>query len=296
MAIFRFLALAALATLASASADVLVNQQSSASNLDAEFLNNEFAYFQTRYGKKYGHADEVARRRAIFEQNMKMINEHNNGANANGKTWFMAANEFTDLTSEEFAARVGLLKSLPANGRTRPVMSDIKSSNALPTEVDWTKEKAVSPVKNQGQCGSCWSFSAAGAIEGAWALKTGELLSVSEQQLVDCSRSYGEHGCRGGLMDGAFQYVIDHGICIEQDYPYESLEGVCKRCKSKVHVDSFVDVPRKNENALRTAISQRPVAVAVDADKFQFYSHGILNTCYKHPGVNHAVLAVGYSV
>jgi C1A family cysteine protease len=169
---------------------------------------------------------------------------------------------------------------------------------SLPTSVDWTKKGAVTPVKNQGQCGSCWAFSATGAVEGAHAIKTGKLISVSDQQLVDCSGSYGNQGCNGGLMDSAFKYIIQNGgVCAEADYPYTASDDSCKssQCKSVASIDGFYDVPVNNEDALQAAVAKQPVAVAIQADQtcFQFYSSGVL-TCTCGSQLNHGVLAVGY--
>ena len=170
------------------------------------------------------------------------------------------------------------------------------NSSALPLEVDWTTKGAVTPVKNQGQCGSCWAFSTTGSTEGAWFIKTGELVSLSEQQLVDCSGSFGNQGCNGGMMDDAFQYIIKNGgICEESAYVYTGTDGTCSQCNPVAKISSFVDVTPNNTQALMIAVAQQPVSVAVEADGFdwQFYFGGVVtDSC----GLNldHGVLVVGY--
>lgn len=170
----------------------------------------------------------------------------------------------------------------------------------LPESVDWVSEGAVTPVKNQGQCGSCWTFSAVGAIESAYYLKHGKLLNFSEQELVSCDS--GSMGCQGGDMDQAFQWVETHkGLCLESDFPYTSgttlQNGECKKCEPVpgTQVDHYVDVPTNNEHALMAAVAQQPVAVAVEADQvaFQMYKSGILTgRCGKN--LDHGILLVGY--
>ena len=166
----------------------------------------------------------------------------------------------------------------------------------LPAEVDWVAKGAVTPVKNQGQCGSCWSFSTTGSVEGAWFIKTGELVSLSEQQLVDCSGPEGNQGCNGGMMDNAFQYIIKNGgICSEANYSYTATQGNCETCTPVAKISSYVDVTPNNTQSLMMAVAQQPVSVAVEADglDWQFYFGGIVtDSC----GLNldHGVLVVGY--
>lgn len=175
----------------------------------------------------------------------------------------------------------------------------------LPNYVDWVKEGAVTPVKDQGQCGSCWSFSTTGAIEGAFFIKNGTLVSFSEQQLVDCDNfKHGgkDHGCNGGLMDNAFNWVSKNGgLCTENDYPYISGDGQTEDCKTTCHVIgpskviSYVDVTPNDDAAMMSALSKQPISVAIEADQreFQLYKSGVFTgKC----GVNldHGVLLVGY--
>ncbi len=166
----------------------------------------------------------------------------------------------------------------------------------LPASVDWSAAGAVTPIKNQGQCGSCWSFSTTGSVEGINFIKTGTLVSLSEQQLVDCSGAEGNMGCNGGLMDNAFQYIIsNNGICSEDSYPYTAAQGTCQTCTAVATITGYQDVPANDETSLMTAIAQQPVSVAVEADQasFQFYSSGVM-TAACGTALDHGVLAVGY--
>jgi len=209
-------------------------------------------------------------------------------------------NEFGDMTWEEFS-------STHINGIVADHSPFLRSNNyadlshiAVPNDIDWVAKGAVTGVKDQGQCGSCWSFSATGSMEGAHFLKTGSLVSLSEQALVDCSGAFGNAGCNGGLMDYAFEYVISKGgICGESAYPYKAVDGTCvaSTCAGgKVtSISKYQDVAVGDENALLSAVTLTPVSIAIEADQsgFQFYSGGVFNgTCGTQ--LDHGVLAVGF--
>jgi len=168
------------------------------------------------------------------------------------------------------------------------------------TKFDWRDAGVVTPVKNQGQCGSCWSFSATGAMEGAWAIYSGDLLSLSEQQLMDCSKRYGDFGCNGGLMDNAFEYAIDYGMCSEEQDPYKGTTDTCMTpsldCDNVAKFSYCVDINSGNELELKQAVSRAPVSVAIEADTtiFQFYSGGIIKSENCGNSLDHGVLVVGY--
>ena len=162
---------------------------------------------------------------------------------------------------------------------------------------DWTG-KAVTDVKNQAQCGSCWAFSATGGAEGAYAIANGTIKSFSEQQLVDCAGgSYGNQGCNGGLMDQAFDYMKDNGIQLESSYQYTARDGTCRADPSLMafKIDSYTDVPQDDNSELIKAIYAAPVSVAIAVDfYFQAYTGGIYNHWSCGTGLDHGVLAVGY--
>lgn len=174
-----------------------------------------------------------------------------------------------------------------------PNITDVAAS------IDWVAKGAVTPVKNQQQCGSCWAFSTTGAIEGAYFVASGKLESLSEEDLVQCDHN-GDQGCQGGLMDNAFDWVSENGICSESAYPYTSgggTTGTCKTgCSAVVTITGHTDVPSKDEDALKAAVSKQPVSVAIEADKsaFQLYSGGVLDSAACGTSLDHGVLVVGY--
>jgi len=209
----------------------------------------------------------------------------------------LALNEFADLTQEEFKKAYLGFKPKSVATKGAPKVDSNPSNN---NNIDWRKQGAVTPVKNQGQCGSCWSFSTTGSIEGAYAIKNGKLVSFSEQQLVDCSGSYGNMGCNGGLMDNAFQYVEKYGLETESDYPYTASDGSCKYDASKVvsgsKVSSYKDAAdtASGSQSVMDLLQNGPVSVAIEADQtsFQFYSGGVLTgNCGTQ--LDHGVLVVG---
>jgi len=203
-------------------------------------------------------------------------------------------NEFGDLTSKEFASgRIG--GYVPRKLRSARKTTDLPTVD-LPSSVDWVAKGAVTPVKNQGQCGSCWAFSTTGSVEGVNEINGHGLKSLSEQQLVDCSGSAGNDGCNGGLMDDAFQWIISNGgICSESAYPYQGVDGTCQTCTNVASIKSFSNVTPDSDSALAAAVAQQPVSIAIEADQssFQFYSTGVL-TAACGTALDHGVLAVGY--
>jgi C1A family cysteine protease len=224
-----------------------------------------------------------------------MINiiSHNTDANQN---FTMGVNQFTDLTPEEFKMQyVGGLKAEVGSYGCKTFTS---GASGAPSTMDWRTKGAVTSVKDQGQCGSCWSFSSTGAVEGAWAISKGQLTDFSEQELVDCATgvSYGSHGCNGGQMEGAFKFVIENGQCTLSSYPYTAKDGTCQKCTAVAHISSCSDVKPNDQLSLKAAVAQQPVAVAIEADTryFQSYSGGILDSSSCGTTLDHGVLTVGY--
>ncbi len=227
--------------------------------------------------------------------------EKNNAAN---KTYVLGHNQFSGMDLDEYRIRLGFLelRSEPKQYATDALAETQVSLDS----VDWVAKGAVSAVKDQGQCGSCWSFSTTGALEGAYAIKYGTLAVFSEQQLVDCDtlgNGGRDHGCNGGLMDNAFSWIKkNNGLCSEQDYPYISgttkSAGSCEKTCSNVKgsaILKYVDVEPNSDSAFIAALSGRPVSVAIEADQreFQLYKSGVFTgTCGTN--LDHGVLVVGY--
>jgi C1A family cysteine protease len=255
-----------------------------------EEFQYQFSKFQLTYNKTYSRT-EFGQRYGVFKDNYAMITQHN----LEKHSWSLAVNEYADMTWDEFKAKKLGYQKLRTNLPRQTV--NLKGLVNIPASVDWVTAGAVTGVKNQEQCGSCWAFSTTGSVEGAVAIATGKLTSLSEQQLVDCSGSYGNEGCNGGLMDDAFEYIIGNGgICSESAYPYTATDGTCKTsCQKVSKISSYVDVTSNDEDALAAAVAQQPVSVAIEADQsgFQFYSGGVFDgTCGTN--LDHGVLAVGY--
>lgn len=251
-----------------------------------------FQAWSKEHGKTFG--DDLFYRFEVFKANLQMIREHNAG----NRTYTMGMNEFGHLTWKEFRSAMIGFGDVPQQAwATKTFNGDgVQSVDSI----DWVAKGAVTAVKNQGQCGSCWSFSTTGSTEGALFIKTGKLVSLSEQNLVDCDTEV-DQGCGGGLMDNAFAYMQKHnGLCAEADYPYTARQGSCKTSSctkvSGTVPTAWVDVAH-NEAAMEKALTIGPVSIAIEADQmgFQFYSGGVFSgNCGTN--LDHGVLAVGFGV
>lgn len=285
MKVIRSAATAALLVALSAVADAKSVQQ----------YESEFAQWMTNHHLTFADALEYAHRLETYIANDLFIARHN----AENKWSFtLGHNQFSHLTFDEFKQyKTGLkISRQTIEERLKYTPSDLRASATDALEsVDWVTKGGVTPVKNQGMCGSCWAFSTTGAVEGAAFVSSGKLVSFSEQQLVDCDDN-GDMGCNGGLMDHAFSWIEHHrGLCTEEEYDYHAKQGVCRDCTPVVKVTGFQDVEPNNEEALKAAVAQQPVSVAIEADQkeFQFYKSGVFD---KKCGtqLDHGVLAVGY--
>ena len=279
----------------------LVSAAIAASQL--EVIREEWESWKIFHRKNYSSPVEDSFRMKIFLENKARIARHNLKAHLGSSSFTMKMNHLGDqLPHEVTSSRNGYRKGLLRQTK-KPISATFMAPEhvCLPKAIDWRTKGAVTEVKNQGQCGSCWAFSATGALEGQNFRKTGKLVSLSEQNLIDCSVKYGNHGCEGGLMDFAFQYIKDnHGIDTEASYPYDAEDEKCRFSKKNIGATDvgFVDIPEGDEMALMKAVATiGPVAVAIDAshESFQFYSSGIyLEPNCTPDGLDHGVLAVGF--
>ncbi|KAG5879821.1 hypothetical protein JTB14_007673 [Gonioctena quinquepunctata] len=271
-----------------------------------ELLQQEWGSFRTRFNKVYQSAEEESFRREIFFENRAKINRANEEYARGKRSFVQQVNFYADMLLHEFTQSLnGYNRSISAPTIGIPqATAFIPSANVVfPESVDWREEGAVTPVKSQGKCAACWAFAAAGALEGHHFRKTGNLVEVSAQNLIDCTEPYGNSGCSGGIMDPAFEYVRDNnGVDSEQSYPFEEKTSQCRFRREDVVATctGFVDIAEGDEKGLENALATiGPVTAAIDAgrDTFQFYSDGIYDDpeCgNKAEQMNHAVLIVGY--
>lgn len=257
-----------------------------------------FSQFISTYNKVYKNDDEFEQRKAIFCSNYDYIEQHNA---RNGINFKLDINAFADLTDKEFQAQY-------ANNVIEPVnfldvndvdAIDYASGKKLPSEFDWVPTGHVSPVKNQGQCGSCWSFSATGVIESHLSIYKNETVLLSEQELVDCSWMYGNMGCGGGMPSRAYRYVKRFGLSTEAEYAYDAKGHMCKtlthQYDEKYRITGWKNITPFNETRLvELLVNVGPISVGIDASskEFRFYKTGVMDTCGLT--INHAVLLVGY--
>ncbi|GMI96719.1 esponsive to dehydration 21B [Hibiscus trionum] len=254
-----------------------------------------YEHWLVQHGKSYNGLGEKEKRFVIFKENLRFIDEHNSDESHSFK---LGLNRFADLTNGEYRSTYLGVKKPNRKVSRRSDRYAPRVGDALPDSVDWRKKGAVAPVKDQGSCGSCWAFSTIAAVEGINQIVTGDLISLSEQELVDCD-TYMNEGCNGGLMDYAFQFIIDNGgIDTEDDYPYTARDGRCdtnRKNAKVVSINSYEDVPANNEEALKKAASNQPISVAIEAGgrAFQLYQSGVFDgKCGTE--LDHGVTLVGY--
>ncbi|CAG9822076.1 unnamed protein product, partial [Phaedon cochleariae] len=256
-------------------------------------------FLQDTYGKIYDTFWDEQQRYEIFKENLKKIEEHNAKYHHGQETHHIGITQFADMTHEEFRKILGRQKKIkPAASAAILETTWIEATTKkIPDEWDWRHEGAVSDIKDQANCGSCWAFSATGAMEGQNAIHHKIRIPLSEQQLLDCSGEYGNGDCiAGGDEKASFAYVKDHGIETEAQYPYTGNKTKCMFDESRtlLNITGYKELPG-NEEALKQAIASiGPISVAIDADNIQLYVGGIYTTKCKTIDINHAVLAVGY--
>ena len=285
--IFAILAVAALGTVQALPEDIeALNHGTHFEHFTAWLLEHKPHY--------RNNVEKVADRFKIFAKNLDKIRE----INAQNKSYYLGLTGLTDLTQEEYK-QFYLNKELKSAKQTSTLPFTHANVEAV-DKIDWRDKGAVTPVKNQGMCGSCWAFSSTGSMEGINFINSGKLISLSEEQLVNCDKT--DHGCGGGLMDNAFKYVINNGgIDTEADFPYHAfaLWRTCPADKEGNHavtITDYTDVPTKNKDALLQALSAQPVSIAIEADHFVFqnYRGGIITEDTCGDTLDHGVLAVGF--
>lgn len=269
-----------------------------------ELVKEEWESFKSEHSKAYNSEIEEKFRMKIYMDNKHKIAKHNSNYGKNHVSYKLMMNKYGDMLHHEFVNIMnGFNKSI--NHVDKPLFTGamfIEPANVkIPESVDWRDAGAVTPVKDQGQCGSCWSFSATGGLEGQHFRATGSLVSLSEQNLIDCSEKYGNKGCMGGSITAAYQYVKqNHGIDKENTYPYEAENDKCRyNPKNSGASDvGYINIPENDEESLKKAVATiGPISVAIDSshETFQFYSDGIYyeSECSSED-LDHAVLVVGY--
>jgi cathepsin L len=268
--------------------------------LDAT-LDQPWNFWKKTNNKQYSDAEEQVRR-VTWESNLKKVQDHNLEADLGLHTYWLGMNAYADMNIDEFVKVMNGYNVSMRGQRTQDRHTFVfNPSLQLPDTVDWRTEGYVTPIKDQGQCGSCWAFSATGSLEGQHFKATKSLVSLSEQNLVDCSRKQGNQGCNGGLMDQAFEYIkVNNGIDTEPSYPYQAADHQCRFKAADVGATDtgFTDIPAKDEAALQQAVATvGPISVAIDAShsSFQLYRSGVYNEARcSQTQLDHGVLAIGY--
>ncbi|XP_029938416.1 cathepsin L1 [Salarias fasciatus] len=268
-----------------------------------EMPMTEWEIWKSNHGVQYDEYDDM-QRKAIWQKNKRMIEDNNQGFYMGMRPFSMAMNKYGDLTRQEYQVLQGAMIDAQFVRRGRDVSARRLRNIAKKLDgwfVDYRSLGYVTEVKDQGYCGSCWAFSTTGAIEGQIYKKTGQLMSLSEQNLVDCSKAYGTYGCNGAWMANAYDYVVSNGLQATDTYPYTSVDTQPCYYDSRLavaHIKDYRFIPKGDEQALADAVATvGPITVAVDADhsSFLFYSSGIYDEPNCNPNnLSHAVLLVGY--
>jgi len=257
-----------------------------------------FSAWKAEHSKSYSSGVAESKAFSAFVLNEDKVVAHNSKPNM---TYTLGHNAFSDMHADEFFAQKLGYKFAPRPASPKRPLHKVSVEATLPEAVDWVTAGAVTPVKDQARCGSCWAFSTTGSLEGAYQIATGNLISLSEEELVQCNNKT-DQGCQGGLMDNAFTWVEANGITTESSYPYISGSGITGICNSAAMakpvatVTGFTDVPEADEDALKSAVAQQPVSVAIEADKqaFQLYKSGVFTDTLCGKQLDHGVLVVGY--
>lgn len=260
----------------------------------------QFLAWLNEYGKSYPNQDEFDQRFKNFQANIKAIEEFDIARNALKNIGQeiteheLGLNQFADWSNEQYKSILGFKFDPTREQKNVQLFDDV---NDLPDSINWVDEGKVTDVKDQGTCGSCWSFSTTGSIESANWIKNNKSVLLSEQQIIDCSIDYGNNGCGGGLVEYAYHYATDVAIETESEYPYMAKNQKCQAQEHSgdVKLSSFKEVQRFDPVQLAQALQLGPVSVGVDASgtAFKFYKNGII-TRWCGDAIDHAVLLVGY--
>ncbi|KAL7873632.1 hypothetical protein AOLI_G00127030 [Acnodon oligacanthus] len=263
----------------------------------------EFNTWKLNFGKRYGSVEEESQRKMTWLNNLKLVLEHNRLADQGLKSYRLSMNHFADMDNQEYQQMFRGCLGPFNRTKTRSATTILRQTGSafLPSAVDWKAAGYVSKVDHQMSCESCWAFSAVGALEGQMFRKTRKLVSLSKQQLVDCSWFFGNRGCEGGLMEHAFQYVMHSGgLQSESSYPYEAKDGMCrfKPLNASATCTDYEELPSGDEEVLQEAVAViGPISAAIDTTRhtFQLYKSGIYDDPYcSSTELNHAILVVGY--
>jgi cathepsin L len=262
---------------------------------------NDWEAYKTQHGKEFSDESLENERMLAFLSSQQHIRHHNKAYENGDVNFKLGLNHIADLPFSEYQKLNGYRRIYGDQGRRNSSRFLAPLNVEVPDAVDWRDHGYVTDIKNQGMCGSCWAFSSTGALEGQHKRATGTLVSLSEQNLVDCSTAFGNNGCNGGLMDFAFQYVKEnHGIDTEDSYPYKAKQKKCNFKRGAVGAEDtgFVDLPEGDEEQLKVAVAtQGPISVAIDAGhrSFQLYKTGVYyeKQCSSEQ-LDHGVLVVGY--
>ena len=247
-----------------------------------------FEAWRIKHNKMYASPHEKIFRMGVFFKNYLKVKMHKN------PSYTVALNRFSDMLLKEVKAKHFGYRRM--SDSTAPVAQIELSQAPTPTSWDWRTKGAVTPVKDQGNCGSCWAFSTTGSVEGANQLATGTLTAFSEQYLVDCAKN-GNYGCDGGEMTNALTWVKKHGIPTEAAYPYTARDGRCKKkVKTQKVISGWKSVQKHSAAALQAAVLTNPISIGIQADQILSYNSGIFNNPACKTQLDHGVLLVGYGV